>query len=98
MCSYVRGLSTRQWSAGRRETEGQLALAMSEMNERMDAVVRELTTAVERAEEESRRGRVLGELASSIDLDEVLSRALEAAGAIPGVDAALISMTSLDGK
>jgi diguanylate cyclase (GGDEF)-like protein len=80
------------------QTDDRVALAMSEMNERMDAVVRELTTAVERAEEESRRGRVLGELASSIDLDEVLSRALEAAGAIPGVDAALISMTSLDGK
>jgi diguanylate cyclase (GGDEF)-like protein len=79
-------------------TDDRVALAMSEMNQRMDAVVRELTTAVERAEEESRRGRVLGELASSIDLDEVLSRALEAAGAIPGVDAALISITTLDGK
>jgi diguanylate cyclase (GGDEF)-like protein len=82
----------------RPQTDDRVALAMSEMNARMDAVVRELTTAVERAEEESRRGRVLGELASSIDLDEVLSRALEAAAAIPGVDAALISMTSLDGK
>jgi diguanylate cyclase (GGDEF)-like protein len=80
------------------QTDDRVALAMSEMNQRMDAVVRELTTAVERAEEESRRGRVLGELAASIDLDEVLSRALEAAGAIPGVDAALIAMTSLDGK
>src|SRR5205823_436254 len=30
--------------------------------------------------------------------DEVLSRTLEAAGAIPGADAALISMTSADGK
>ena len=82
----------------RPQTDDRVAAAMSEMNARMDAVVRELTTAVERAEEESRRGRVLGELASSIDLDEVLSRALEAAAAIPGVDAALISMTSSDGK
>jgi diguanylate cyclase (GGDEF)-like protein len=79
-------------------TEDRVALAMAEMNERMDAVVQELTTAVERAEEETRRGRVLGELTSSIDLDEVLSRTLEAAGAIPGVDAALVSMTSAEGK
>jgi diguanylate cyclase (GGDEF)-like protein len=78
--------------------EDRLALAMAQMNERMDAVVRELTSAVERAEDENRRGRVLGELAASIDLDEVLRRTLEAAGAVPGADAALISMTSSEGK
>src|SRR3989440_5200518 len=78
--------------------EDKLALAMAEMNERMDAMVRELSSAVERAEEEGRRNRVLGELAGSIDLDEVLSRTLEAAGAVPGADAALISMTGLEGK
>jgi diguanylate cyclase (GGDEF)-like protein len=75
-----------------------LALAVAEMNERMASMVRELSTAVERAEEEGRRSRVLGELAGSIDLDEVLSRTLEAAGAVPGADAALISMTSSEGK
>jgi diguanylate cyclase (GGDEF)-like protein len=79
-------------------SEDRLVLAMAGMNERLDAVVRELETTVARAEEEARRGRVLGELASSIDLDEVLSRTLEAAGAMPGADAALISMTSVDGK
>ena len=78
--------------------EDKLALAMAEMNERMESVVRELATAVERAEEDGRRNRVLGELAGSIDLDEVLSRTLEAAGALPGADAALISMTSSEGK
>jgi len=78
--------------------EDRLALAMAEMNDRMDAMVHELASAVERAEEEGRRSRVLGELAGSIDLDEVLSRTLEAAGALPGADAALVSMTSADGK
>jgi diguanylate cyclase (GGDEF)-like protein len=78
--------------------EDRLALAMAEMNLRMDTVVRELTSAVARAEEEGRRSRVLGELGGSIDLDEVLSRTLEAAGALPGADAALISMTSSEGK
>ena len=78
--------------------EDKLALAMAEMNERMDAMVHELASAVERAEEEGRRNRVLGELGGSIDLDEVLSRTLEAAGALPGADAALVSMTSSEGK
>ena len=78
--------------------EDKLALAMAEMNERMDAMVHELASAAERAEEEGRRNRVLGDLGGSIDLDEVLSRALEAAGAIQGADAAMISMTSADGK
>jgi diguanylate cyclase (GGDEF)-like protein len=78
--------------------EDRLALAMAQMNDRMDAMVHELASAVERAEEEGRRRGVLGELAGSIDLDEVLSRTLEAAGALPGADAALVSMTSADGK
>jgi len=82
----------------RKPGEDKLALAMAEMNERMDTVVRELTSAAARAEEEGRRSRVLGELGGSIDLDEVLSRTLEAAGALPGADAALISMTSSEGK
>ena len=37
---------------------------------------------------------VLDELGTSIDLDEVLSRTLEAAAAIAGADAALVSMTA----
>ena len=79
-------------------TRRRLALAMAQMNERIESMARELTGAVERAEEEGRRGRVLGELGASIDLDEVLSRTLEAAGAVPGADAALVSMQGPDGK
>ena len=55
----------------------------------MDDMVRELTDALERTQLEGQRTRMLGELAGSIDLDEVLTRVLEAAGAIDGVDAAL---------
>src|SRR5919197_4072120 len=65
---------------------------VSEMNRRMEKMVRELSEALERAREEGRRNRFLGELGRSIDLDEVLSHTLEAAGAIPGVDAALVSI------
>jgi diguanylate cyclase (GGDEF)-like protein len=55
-------------------------------------MVRELSESLERAQEEGRRNRHLGELGASIDLDEVLARTLEAAGAVPGADAALVSI------
>ena len=75
-----------------------LALTMAQMNECIEAMAGELGGALERAEEEGRRSRLLGELAGSIDLDEVLSRTLEATGTVPGVDAALVSMQGPDGK
>ena len=79
-------------------TDARLEAVVADMNQRMETMLRELTTTVERAEEESRRNRVLGELAGSIDLDEVLSRTLEAAGAMGGTDAALIAVHGIEGK
>jgi diguanylate cyclase (GGDEF)-like protein len=76
---------------GRGDRERLLAL-VSEMNARVESIVRELSESLERAQEEGRRNRFLGELGASIDLDEVLARTLEAGGAIPGVDAALVSI------
>src|SRR5215475_10330418 len=81
----------RRGKAGGRQQQQVLAL-VSEMNARMEGMVRELSEALERAQEEGRRNRFLGDLAASIDLDEVLSRTLQAGGAIPGVDAALVSI------
>jgi diguanylate cyclase (GGDEF)-like protein len=60
-------------------------------------MVQELTGALEQSQREERRTRMLGELAGSIDLDEVLSRVLDAAGAIDGVDAALVTLTPQPG-
>jgi diguanylate cyclase (GGDEF)-like protein len=80
--------SRRRGSGGQQ----QVLTLVSEMNTRMEVMVRELSEALERAQEEGRRNRFLGELGASIDLDEVLSRTLEAGGAIPGVDAALVSI------
>jgi hypothetical protein len=60
----------------RRGADDRLTLAMSEMNTRMEAMVKELTAAVERAEDESRRSQALAELGGTIDLDEVLARTL----------------------
>jgi diguanylate cyclase (GGDEF)-like protein len=82
----------------RRGSEDRVARALAEMNERMESMVDELSAAVGRAEEESRKSRALAELGGTIDLDEVLSRTLEAAAALPGVDAALISIDGFDGK
>jgi diguanylate cyclase (GGDEF)-like protein len=82
----------RRRRRGRGGQQQQLLGLVSEMNTRMESMVRELSEALEHAQEEGRRNRFLGELGASIDLDEVLARALEAGGAIPGVDAALVSI------
>jgi diguanylate cyclase (GGDEF)-like protein len=72
-------------------TQGDERLAdlVADLNARMETMVGELSEALEHAQEEGRRNRMLGELAGTIDLDEVLTRTLDAAGAMTGVDAAL---------
>src|SRR5512132_4380054 len=77
--------------------EAELAEALREIESRMDTMVRELTDTIERTQHEGQRTRMLGELAGSIDLDEVFNRVLEAAGAIEGVDAALIAVAAPPG-
>ena len=81
-----------------RNREAELTDAVRELESRMDAMVRELTDTIERTQHEGQRTRMLGELAGSIDLDEVLNRVLEAAGAIDGVDAALITVAAAAGR
>ena len=77
-----------------RGRKDQMAAAVGELESRMDAMVRELTGTIERTQHEGQRTRMLGELAGSIDLDEVLNRVLDAAGAVDGVDAALITVST----
>jgi diguanylate cyclase (GGDEF)-like protein len=71
------------------QSDERLADLVADMNSRMETMVSELSEALEHAQEEGRRNQMLGELAGTIDLDEVLTRTLDAAGARPGVDAAL---------
>jgi diguanylate cyclase (GGDEF)-like protein len=78
-------------------TDERVAEVVASLNARMDELGRELAGALERAEEEGRRSRIFGELAGSIDLDEVLARTLEAAGALEGADAALIMLPDPQG-
>ena len=85
-----------RWRSDTR-TDERVAEVVRSLNGRMDELGRELAGALERAEEEGRRSRIFGELAGSIDLDEVLSRALEAAGALEGADAALVMLPDVQG-
>jgi two-component system, cell cycle response regulator len=82
----------------RRAADERLATVMQELTTRMDGVVRELHAAVDRTHDDDQRTRILGELAGTIDLDEVLARVLEAAGAIRGVDAALVTIATATGE
>ena len=75
-----------------RAAEERIGVAVADLNARMEHMVGDLSVALERAEAQGRRARVLGELGGTLDLDEVLSRTLEAAGALPGVDATLVSL------
>lgn len=63
---------------------------VADVERRLDELASELGGTLARAEEEGRRTRLLGDISGTIDLDEVLGRALDAISAIPGVDAALI--------
>jgi diguanylate cyclase (GGDEF)-like protein len=81
---------------GRRADE-RVGAVVQTLEKRMDELARELAGAVERAEEEGRRSRFLGEIAGSIDMDEVLARTLEAGTRLDGVDAALIRLEGMEG-
>ena len=81
-----------------RAAQDRVADVVQALERRMDELSHELAGAVARAEEEAQRSRFLGEITGSIDLDEVLSRTLEAAGSLPGADAALVTLASHEGK
>ena len=80
-----------------RAAEERLADLAAKVDERLEAMVHDLSEALERAQAENRRSRMLGELGGTIDLDDVLTRTLDATGAIAGVDAAVVSV-AVDGE
>jgi diguanylate cyclase (GGDEF)-like protein len=85
-----------QWIARRRHTnpgDEHFAQAVERLEARMERMAADLNAALEQAQAEGRKNRQLGELAGTIDLDEVLTRVLQASGAIPGADAALVALT-----
>jgi diguanylate cyclase (GGDEF)-like protein len=80
----------RRVGYSRAEPEHELVRAVDEIRMRMDALSQDLSEALDRAERESRRNRLFGELGGSIDLEELMDRVLDAAMQIPGFDAAMI--------
>jgi len=80
----------RRAGGGATKPDNELARAVDEMRLKMDELSHDLSEALERAERESRRNRLFGELGGSIDLEELMDRVLDAAMKIPGFDAAMI--------
>ena len=80
----------RRISRDRPEQNEHLVRAVDDMRLKMDELSQDLSDALERAERESRRNRLFGELGGSIDLEELMDRVLDAAMEIPGFDAAMI--------
>jgi len=81
-------LRVRARSSPGRDRE--LARAVDEMRLQMDELSQDLSKALDRAERESRRNRLFGELGGSIDLEELMDRVLDAAMEILVFDAAMM--------
>jgi diguanylate cyclase (GGDEF)-like protein len=81
----------------RRRSEARITRALDDVGARMDALSEELSDAISRAQEESRRLRTLGSLGTVVDVDEVLARTVEAAAELPGVDAGLVRVSEAEG-
>jgi diguanylate cyclase (GGDEF)-like protein len=86
----VAWLVTRRAAA--RSAERQVTAVVSELTGRVDELAADLQHALDRAESEGRRGRFLGELNASIDLDEVLDRISKSTSSVAGVDAVVVAL------
>src|SRR3989304_1865040 len=80
----------------RRPQSMELETMLRESSGRVEAMLSGLTSALDRAQEQNARSRQLAEIGSTIDLDEVLARTLEAAGALLGVDGAMVALQDGD--
>jgi diguanylate cyclase (GGDEF)-like protein len=74
----------------RSRADERVATAVREAREALQETMRELT--------EAQSPRFVGELAASLDIEEIAERTLEAAVAIPGVDAALLDALAPSGE
>jgi diguanylate cyclase (GGDEF)-like protein len=72
--------------------EEQVAATVDTLEARLDELAQELGSAVKKAEEEAERNRFLGQIAATIDLDDAIGSTLQAAAALPKVDAAVVEL------
>jgi diguanylate cyclase (GGDEF)-like protein len=77
--------------------DDRVAEAVRRLAEGMNDTIRDLTVSLEAAHAAPRTERFAGELAATLDLEEVAQRTLEAAAAIAGVDAAVLGAAGPDG-
>ena len=69
---------------------------LNESSTRVEPMLSDLANAVDQGSRGDRALEQLSEIGTTIDLDEVLARTLEAAGALLGVDGAMVSLSRLD--
>jgi diguanylate cyclase (GGDEF)-like protein len=72
--------------------EAPAAGAVGNLEARMEELARELQESVRRAEEETQRSRFLNQIGTTVDLEHVLDTTLDAALALPHIDAALVRL------
>ena len=75
-----------------RDVEAQVTATVHTLEARLDELARELSRAVSRAEEEAQRSKFLGQIATTIDLDDAINSTLQAAAGLPRVDAAVVEL------
>jgi len=75
-----------------RDVQEQVAATVQTLEARLDELAQELSSAVTKAEEETQRSRFLAQIGATIDLDDALGSALEAAASLPKVDAAVVEL------
>ena len=71
---------------------------LAESSSRVESMLSELTTALDDAQAQTKRSRQLAEIGSTIDLDEVVARTLEASGTLLGVEAAMLILDARNGS
>jgi diguanylate cyclase (GGDEF)-like protein len=82
---------------GRKPGRAEVERLVDESLAGAEARLSELSVALAQAHREGQRARLFGEIGATIDLDSVLTRTLEAAAALPGVDGAMVVLPSSDG-
>jgi diguanylate cyclase (GGDEF)-like protein len=93
VCLVVAGeLLRRLRRKNSRDVDAQVTATVETLESRLDELARELSSAVRRAEEEQQRSRFLGQIATTIDLDDAIGSTLQAAAALPKVDAAVLEL------
>jgi diguanylate cyclase (GGDEF)-like protein len=81
----------------RNQADQRVADAVQKLAAGMQETMRDMAVAVESAQTASKADLFTGELAASLDLDEVTARTLEAASLVRGVEAALLDAAAPEG-